>query len=79
MPKHLNEVEGVVENAIDHFDGPTMRYTVEELNGFKFIATRWEKDACLEVDRDVKEFETYGGAIAQVALWLAEDSGLDIL
>jgi hypothetical protein len=38
------------------------KVTVEEVTPEKYIATFWDKDFCLEVDRNVFEFETYGGA-----------------
>lgn len=45
------------------YDSPNIRVTVEEIDAFKFIATVWDKNYCAEVDREVYEFETYGGAL----------------
>ena len=42
------------------------KFTVEEINGHKFIATQWIPDHCLEEDRDVEEFETYSTALARM-------------
>lgn len=39
------------------------KITVEEINAFRFITTFWDKTECLEVDREVYEFETFGGAV----------------
>lgn len=56
--------------VIKTFEDNQIKLTVEELDGFHFIATRWDKDYCLEVDRQVFSFETYGGAL---------DKALDIM
>lgn len=44
------------------YDSENIRVTVEELSD-RFIATIWDKSYCYEVDREVFEFETYGGAV----------------
>ena len=42
-----------------------MRWTVEEIGG-GFIATEWDCDCELEVDRHVETFETYSGALCEM-------------
>lgn len=39
------------------------KITVEEVSPFKFITTFLDKETSSENDRDVSEFETYGGAL----------------
>lgn len=40
-----------------------VKITVEEIrSGERFIATLWDKGMDAEIDREVYEFETYGGA-----------------
>lgn len=51
------------------FENSILKITVEELElnrrtGYSaFITTCWTKDGCLEADRTVYEFETFGGAM----------------
>ena len=40
------------------------KFTVEERSDGMFISTEWDTYECLQVDRDVKEFETYSAALA---------------
>lgn len=48
---------------IKYWDSEHTRVTVEEVTETKYIATVWDKKYCLEVDREVYEFETFGGAV----------------
>ena len=50
------------ENILFDLNTEFFRYTVEEITPFRFIATFWEKEMCLEFDREVRSFETSGGA-----------------
>lgn len=45
------------------FDTSKIRITIEEEKDFTFIATLWDKETCLEVDREVYEFDSFGGAV----------------
>jgi len=42
------------------------KFTVEERSDGTFIATYWNADAEYQVDRQVKEFETYSAALAHM-------------
>jgi len=42
------------------------KFTTEELNGHKYISTYWDVTYCLEEDREVKQFETYSGALVHM-------------
>lgn len=42
------------------------KFTVEEKTNGRFISTEWMPDHCLEVDREVCEFETYSAALAHM-------------
>ena len=59
-----------MNHVIKSFDRPHCKITVEEVstrrnNGITHIATYWDKNDCLESDRVVYEFETFGGACDQ--------------
>lgn len=62
----------IKSEIIKDFNCKVVRITVEELSEFKFIATEWIKDECLEVDRKVYSFETFGGACGQAFDLLSE-------
>ena len=47
---------------IQKIENSQYKITVEEISEFKYIATFWQKSYCLEVDREVFEFESFGGA-----------------
>jgi len=51
------------------------KITVEEKND-GFIATFWDKNMELYVDRKVEEFETFGGAMDCAFFFLAEANNL---
>jgi hypothetical protein len=55
-----------VSKVIELVDGTEFRakFTVEERIDGVFVATQWIAEVCLEVDRDVEEFETYSAALA---------------
>lgn len=48
------------------FEDSQIKLTVEEIDGFNFIATKWDKEGCYEFDRKVFKFETYGGALEKL-------------
>lgn len=45
------------------FEHKTAKVTVEQISEFEFITTFWDKETDLEADREVYEYETYGGAL----------------
>jgi hypothetical protein len=54
------------------------KITVEETsNGY--IATYWDKNMSLEVDRYLEEFETFGGAMDCAFEFLAEVNNLKVI
>lgn len=60
--KQKNYNPEVHADIIKDFDCEIVRITVEEVTPFLFIATEWKKEECLEADRKVYSFETFGGA-----------------
>lgn len=59
---HDIETKKQKNSPIKKFENKNCKITVEEITAFKFIATFWNKQDCYEVDRQVYEFETFGGA-----------------
>jgi hypothetical protein len=58
-------------------DNNDYQITVEELND-GYIATLWEKKLEFNVDRKVKKFETFGGAMDSAFRWLAEINNMSV-
>jgi hypothetical protein len=51
-----------MKTVMRRYENDNIKITVEELSPFHYIATSWDKTDCLENDRKVHEFETFGGA-----------------
>jgi hypothetical protein len=63
--------------VIKEYESSKAKITVEELTGHRFITTYWDKSMSLEADRQVFEFETYGGALGK-ALDLSMEVLMDL-
>lgn len=54
------------------------KITIEELES-TYITTFWDKNLTLEVDRQVFEFETYGGAIDRALELLTDNTNFNLI
>lgn len=66
-----------MNHVIKKYDDKTVQVTVEERDDGVFIATVWDKNDTRKADREVYEFETFGGAVDRafdiMAAYLKED------
>lgn len=63
-----------MSQVLKSYENSSVKITVEERRDGKFIATHWNKDYCLEPDRDVEEFESFGGAVDKAFDWLSDEA-----
>lgn len=55
-----------MKNEFKKFECLNFKITIEEIGcDDKWIATYWDKNDCLEVDRNVFEFESCSGALGK--------------